>query len=112
MALTFRPASTVSGCILLGGAVGRGPDGKLVPGIVPQTQAALGRIEATLKTLGKTRNEIARLRIYLIDVAAWPTVRAELEAFFGPICPPCTVVGVTALVEPAMLIEIDSEAAA
>jgi enamine deaminase RidA (YjgF/YER057c/UK114 family) len=66
----------------------------------------------TLKTMGKGREDIARLRVYLLDVTTWPTVRAQFEDFFGSTCPPCTVVGVVALVEPEMLIEIDSEARA
>jgi enamine deaminase RidA (YjgF/YER057c/UK114 family) len=112
MAPTFRPATKTGDSILLSGMVGRGPDGKVAAGLVTQTQLTLGRIERTLETFGKGRKDIARLRIYLTDITSWPAVRSELEAFFGPDCPSCTVVGVVALVEPEMLIEIDTDAQA
>jgi len=112
MAPTFRPSTKTGDAILLSGMVGRGPDGKVAAGLVTQTQLTLGRIERTLQTFGKGRGDIARLRIYLTDITSWPSVRSELEAFFGPDCPSCTVLGVVALVEPEMLIEIDTDARA
>ena len=65
-----------------------------------------------LEGVGRSRKDIVRLRFYLTDMRLWPEARDEILAFFGEPIPPATAVGVTQLVEPSMLIEIDAEAAA
>jgi enamine deaminase RidA (YjgF/YER057c/UK114 family) len=42
----------------------------------------------------------------------WPVAREVVDKFFGGSIPPSTAVGVTGLVEPQILIEIDAEASA
>ena len=58
------------------------------------------------------KDHVLRLRIYLTNVGEWPGVRDELLAFFDGRVPPSTVLGISALVEPSMLVEIDAEARA
>jgi enamine deaminase RidA (YjgF/YER057c/UK114 family) len=81
-------------------------------GIRAQTRRSLERIEEVLAEVGRSRKDIVRLRFYLTDMREWPQARDEILAFFGEPIPPATAVGVTQLVEPGMLIEIDAEAAA
>jgi 2-iminobutanoate/2-iminopropanoate deaminase len=104
---------TAGGLHFVIGMVGRSPEGPVVEGgIGPQTRRSLERIEEVLSGVGRSRKDIVRLRFYLTDMREWPQARDEILAFFGQPIPPATAVGVTQLVEPGMLIEIDAEAAA
>jgi 2-iminobutanoate/2-iminopropanoate deaminase len=109
----FAPISTASGLHFVIGMVGRTPEGPVVEGgIRAQTRRSLERIEEVLATVGGSRRDIVRLRFYLTDMRLWTEARDEVREFFGEPIPPSTAVGVTQLVEPAMLIEVDAEAAA
>ena len=109
----FDRVRTAAGLHFVIGMVGRTPDGPVIDGgIRPQTRRSLERIEEVLAEVGATRTDVVRLRFYLTDMRQWPDAREEIDAFFGERCPPSTCVGVTALVEPGMLIEIEVEASA
>lgn len=109
----FAPIRTAAGLHFVIGMVGRTPEGPVIEGgIRPQTRRSLERIEEVLAGVGASRTDVVRLRFYLTDMRLWPEARDEILAFFGEPIPPATAVGVTQLVEPAMLIEIDAEAAA
>jgi enamine deaminase RidA (YjgF/YER057c/UK114 family) len=101
------------GLLFVIGMVGRTPEGPVIEGgIRPQTRRSLERIDEVLREQGRSRADVVRLRFYLTDMRMWPDARDEIVAFFGQPVPPATAVGVTQLVDPAMLIEIDAEAAA
>lgn len=107
----FQQVSRGGGLLFVIGMVGRSPDGPPVKGGVrPQTRRALERIEEVLAAEGRTRADIVRLRFYVVDMRRWPDARDEIVAFFGEPVPPSTAVGVTELVEPELIIEIDAEA--
>ena len=109
----FAKIKTAAGLHFVIGMVGRTPEGPVIEGgIRAQTTRSLERIEEVLKEVGGSREDIVRLRFYLTDMREWPQARDEILAFFGEPIPPATAVGVTQLVEPGMLIEIDAEAVA
>jgi enamine deaminase RidA (YjgF/YER057c/UK114 family) len=109
----FEMIRTAGGLHFVIGMVGRSPEGPVVEGgIRPQTRRSLERIEEVLGGVGRSRKDIVRLRFYLTDMREWAEAREEILEFFGQPIPPATAVGVTQLVEPGMLIEIDAEAAA
>jgi enamine deaminase RidA (YjgF/YER057c/UK114 family) len=109
----FAPIRTAAGLHFVIGMVGRTPEGPVIEGgIRAQTRRSLERIEEVLAGVGASRKDVVRLRFYLTDMRMWPEARDEIRDFFGEPIPPATAVGVTQLVEPAMLIEIDAEAAA
>lgn len=109
----FERIRTAAGLHFVIGMVGRSPEGPVVEGgMRAQTRRSLERIEEVLVEVGASRADIVRLRFYLTDMREWPDARDEILAFFGDPIPPATAVGVTQLVEPGMLIEIDAEAAA
>ena len=66
---------------------------------------------APARTLaGATLPDVVRTRIYVTDIASWEdAARAHGEAF-GQVLPACTFLGVAALVNPEMLVEIDADA--
>jgi enamine deaminase RidA (YjgF/YER057c/UK114 family) len=108
----FRSIEAAGGLLFVIGMVGRDQAGKAVDGIAKQTEVALARIEAELATKGRDRSAIVRLRFYVVDMRLWPIAREVVDKFFGGSIPPSTAVGVTGLVEPQILIEIDAEASA
>jgi len=75
-----------------------------------QTREALRRIASALEALGGALEDVVLTRIYVTDIADWESVgRAHGEAF-GEILPVTTLVEVSALVDPALLVEIEAEA--
>lgn len=108
----FRTIESAGGLLFVIGMVGRDESGKAVEGIERQTEVTLRSIEAALATKGRDRHAIVRLRFYVVDMRLWPAAREVVDKFFEGDIPPSTAVGVTGLVEPQILIEIDAEASA
>lgn len=109
----FESIRTAAGLHFIIGMVGRTPDGPLIEGgIRAQARRSLERIDEVLAGVGGSRDDIVRARFFLTDMRLWPEARDEVDAFFNERIPPATAVGVTQLVEPGMLIEIEVEASA
>ena len=108
--MKFLTSGSAGPFLALAGMVGRDEQGGPVSGLLPQTVRALERIESVLAEHDLDRSHVIRLRIYLVDVSDWPAVLEVLTEWFGPTLPAATVVGNVTLVEPWMLIEIDTDA--
>jgi enamine deaminase RidA (YjgF/YER057c/UK114 family) len=93
------------------GMIGRTDEGEIVDGVVPQTRLALSRIENVLAEHGIDRNAIVRLRAFVVDIREWPQAREVIREFFAGDAPPATAMSVTGLVEPAVRVEIEVDAA-
>lgn len=72
-----------------------------------QTRHILSIIAAALEQAGSSLAEVVRCRIYVTDIAVWRDVATELSHAFADIRPANTLVAVSALVDPAMLVEIE-----
>ena len=75
-----------------------------------QTRQILENISWALGQAGATLADVVRYRTYVTDIAVWPEVGAELGKTFGAIRPANTLVAISALVDPAMLVEIEADA--
>lgn len=75
-----------------------------------QARVAIGNVETALTEAGASLADVVRTRLYVTDVADWEAVgRAHGEAF-GDVRPATTLVEVSGLVDPAMLVEVEAEA--
>lgn len=75
-----------------------------------QTRTILTKIEKALISAGSKLEEVVRTRIYVLDISKWEEVGKAHGEFFGKIKPASTMVQISALVDPQMLVEIEAEA--
>jgi enamine deaminase RidA (YjgF/YER057c/UK114 family) len=75
-----------------------------------QASEAIRVIETALARLGCALADVVRTRIYVTDIARWQEVADAHRAAFGDARPAATMVEVRALIDPAMLVEIEAVA--
>jgi isochorismate pyruvate lyase len=77
-----------------------------------QARRCLELIERAIGQLGLERRRIARTRMFVTDISRWREFGRAHAEFFGADRPATTMVEVRALIDPAMLIEIEADAVA
>ena len=75
-----------------------------------QTVQTLANVVAALKRAGATPADVVRTRIYVTDISAWQDVGRAHGEVFRSVRPATSMLQVAALVDPAMLVEIEAEA--
>jgi enamine deaminase RidA (YjgF/YER057c/UK114 family) len=75
-----------------------------------QTREALRRIDIALQRVGASLTDVVRTRIYVTDISTWKEVGAVHAEVFGEILPVTTMVEVSALISPDLLVEIEADA--
>jgi len=109
----FSRLAVVGGFVIVGGTTSVSPDG-VVLGETPyaQTIEILGKVSHELGRVGASLADVIQTRIYVTDISRSEEVgRARGEAF-GDIRPLMTMVGIAGLVDPRMLVEIETVALA
>jgi enamine deaminase RidA (YjgF/YER057c/UK114 family) len=97
--------------VALSGSTGRAADGRIVPGgAYPQTRQAIENLQTALAALGGTLADVIRTRVFIVDMTEWEAIaRAHCEAF-AEHPPASSLIGVNALFEPELLVEIEADA--
>ena len=75
-----------------------------------QTVQVIKNIERALKALGAGLENVVRTRMFVTDISRWEDYGRAHGEYFGEILPATTMVQVSKLIDPRMLIEIEADA--
>ena len=75
-----------------------------------QTRAVLEEMIAAIEELGGTVNDVVRTRMFVTDVSRWSEAASVHLEYFGEILPTSSMVEVSALLHPDLVIEIEATA--
>ena len=98
--------------VYVSGTVAWGADGELMGlgDVYAQSKQTIANIEAALREAGATLRDVVRTRVYVTDITRWDDVAKAHREAFAEVRPASSLVEVSRLARPEMLVEIEADA--